>query len=105
MQDLIAHILDRFLIHFVSACALVLCAFFFVSWLARRYRIEWIPGSLEARLFLSAMIVFAASTLREAYDVANGGPLIKSFTDYASWFLGCAASAWGLYRYHYLADD
>jgi ABC-type Mn2+/Zn2+ transport system permease subunit len=100
-----AYIFERFVIHFVSACSLVLMAFFFIAWLARRYRIEWIPGSLESRLAVSAGIVCLLSTYREAYDVAHGQILFKAFTDYVSWLLGCGCAAWGLYRFHHLEDE
>jgi hypothetical protein len=39
--------------------------------------------------------------MREAWDVANGQPLVKVVTDYMSWLLGTGFGAWGLHRWHY----
>jgi hypothetical protein len=58
----------------------------------------WIPSNFNSQLLIAALAVFAFSTLREAYDVSVGQPLVKAFTDYASWIIGTGVGAWGLYR-------
>lgn len=98
MSELL-HIIDRGTIHFFSSMSLVMLAFFAFRTAARRSHSAWLPAAWRQHLLFAAVAVFAVSTLREAYDVANGQPLVKAFTDYGSWLLGCGASAWGLYRF------
>lgn len=95
---MIWHILERFVIHFTSATSLVLVMFMLLRSLARHGYTNWLP-TWRASLIVAALFVFAVSTTREAYDVANGQPLVKAFTDYASWLLGCGVAAWGLTRF------
>jgi hypothetical protein len=95
------HIIDRFVIHFTAATSLVLMLAIGFRYLSRRSKSAWFPHSMHQTLVYAAMTVFAMSTLREALDVANGQPLAKAFTDYASWLLGTGFAAWGLYRWHY----
>lgn len=83
--------IERAVIHFFSNTALVFGAF----WLVRVTQRRW-PKHLP--LGTAALLVFTGAALREAWDVAHGQPLWKAFTDYLSWFLGCAFSAWLLYR-------
>ena len=98
-MDLLTLILDRFVIHFFASTSLVALAFFFIRWIVRKLQsshpvdlMRWFP------IVLSGLLVFAVSATREAVDVANGQPLIKAFTDYLSWFLGCAASVYAIHR-------
>jgi hypothetical protein len=58
----------------------------------------WIPQLFQSQVLIAGLFVFAFSTMREAYDVSQGQPLIKAFTDYASWMIGVSLSIWGLYR-------
>ena len=60
---------------------------------------EWLPEGWRTTLLLSALLVFTASALREAYDVGQGQSQVKAATDYISWVLGCVAAAWGLHRF------
>lgn len=93
-----APIVERFIIHFFCSCGIVLCAFFLLRMIRRRTAWIFLPDEAEQQLFLAALAVFAVSTLREAYDVYCGQQLLKAFTDYASWLLGCGFSVFGLYR-------
>ena len=93
------HILERAVIHFFSACSLVMLTFFALRTARRKWKTSWLPDSFRERLLLAAICVFALSTMREAWDVANGQALIKAFTDYASWLTGCGVATWGLYRF------
>jgi hypothetical protein len=89
---------ERFVIHFFSSCGIVLCTFFLLRLLRRKTSLVFLPSIPEQQLLFSALAVFAVSTLREAYDVYRGQPLLKAFTDYASWLFGCGFSVFGLYR-------
>jgi hypothetical protein len=91
-------ILWRGLLHFICSCGIVLIVLLFLSFIHRRTNWIFLPEIPEQQLFIAALIVFAVSTMREAYDVSNGQPLIKAFTDYASWLLGCGFSVFGIYR-------
>jgi len=92
------HILERALIHFFSSSGIVLCAYFLLGHIQRRVHFAFLSTLREQRLFTAALCVFAVSTMREAYDVAHSQALLKAFTDYASWLLGCGFSVFGLYR-------
>lgn len=97
---MLGHIVDRFIIHFFSSAGLVLATAHGIRVLTKILRnTDWLPAEWKMRLVLSGLLVFAFSTLREAHDIANGQPLIKAYTDYASWLLGCGFSVWGLYRF------
>ena len=103
MRDAL-HILDRFLIHFTAATALLLMAA--IGWraAARKYpQRKFFPRSMEQTLLYSALSTFGAAVLREAFDVAAGQTTTKAVFDYASWFLGLGFGAWGLYRWHYFS--
>lgn len=100
-MELFWHILDRGSIHFTASTTLVLMVAVLIR-LRAKYS-KWLPKSLTQTLVLSALIVFVVATLREAYDVSNGQPLIKAFTDYISWLLGTGVGAWGLYRFRYFS--
>ena len=98
------HILDRGTIHFFSSMSLVMLAFFAFRVAARKSKSAWLPAAWRQQLVIAAVAIFAVSTLREAYDVANGQTVIKAFTDYLSWLAGCGVSAWGLYRFKTSGD-
>lgn len=92
------HILDRFVIHFFSSAGILLCALFALRFVCRRTRTEFLPQTFRAQLVFAALAVFAFAALREAWDVHQGQSIVKAFTDYASWFLGCGCCAYGLHR-------
>lgn len=95
------HIAERFLIHFFSATALTLCAFFALRyWVGHNQKVGvWISARRSHLLVLSAVLVFALLPLREPFDVALGQTWYKAIADQISWFLGAAVSAWGLHRF------
>ena len=99
-MELLQHIAERFIVHLFSAASLVLLAFLLLRSLRRRWFLadEWLPESWRSTLVLAALLIFAGSALREAYDVSVGGALAKSISDYVSWVLGCGCAAWGLHR-------
>lgn len=86
------YIAGRFLLHLGGSTSLVLAVFFFTDWVHRRWE-QGMP------LILAGALVFAGSTLREAWDVARGQSLRKAVVDYASWLVGTAASVWALARF------
>lgn len=92
------HIAERFIIHFFASAGVLLCALFALRYAARKIKSKFIPKDFPIQLLVAGLAVFAVSTMREAYDVSNGQQLVKAFTDYASWLLGCGLSAYGLYR-------
>lgn len=94
-------IMERASIHFASATSLVMITAVWVRFLQRKTHSKWLPKSMYQTLIYAGLTVFAISTMREAYDVAHGQPLVKAFTDYASWLVGTGFGAWGLYRWHH----
>ena len=86
------------MIHFFSSCGIVLAVSFALALLQRKKPQPWLPSTLQQIVVTAAILVFAMSTLREAYDVSKGGLLVKSTFDYISWAGGSAVSAWGLLR-------
>lgn len=105
-MNLFLNIIERGVIHFFSSFSIVVMVFF-----ALRYGYLKLPKvrrffeyqiSYNHFIVASALLVFAFSTLREAYDVAHGQHLVKAFTDYTSWFLGTGCSAFGIYRLMHL---
>lgn len=93
------HALDRAIIHFFSSAGVCLCAFFALHYVQRRKQWPWLPSLVQPQLLFVAVCVFAGTALREAYDVAQGQPLWKAFSDNLSWLCGCAVSVWGLWRF------
>lgn len=102
------HIIDRWVIHFFASTSLVLMLTMLFLWLQRTKRLPvwtrqfaavFMVAQVPQMLVLAAVLVFAGSTLREAFDVWMGQSLLKAFTDYSSWLAGVATSAWGLYRF------
>jgi hypothetical protein len=97
-----AHILERFIIHFFSSCAITLMVFFVLRYWGQHNRKVpmFISGRHGHLVVTAALIVFAFATLREPFDIALGGQVwYKAIFDQASWLLGCATAAWGLYRF------
>lgn len=95
---MLGHIVERFIIHLFSAMGLVVGTFFAFQSIHRRLKSSWLPSNIGGRLLLSGLLVFGITAMREAYDVANGQPLVKAFTDYASWLIGLGLGIWATYR-------
>ena len=95
------HIAERFLIHFASATFLTLAVFFLLRvWLKTNRKIgNWISADVRHLLVLSALAVWALSTLREPFDAKMGQTSVKATFDFISWLAGCGCAAWGLYRF------
>lgn len=98
---MIGHIAERFLIHFASSAFLVAAVYFALRyWIRRNAKVGiWVSSRKTHLLTVAALIVAALSSLREPFDVFNGGWVLKSYFDFVSWYLGSAVSAWGLYRF------
>jgi hypothetical protein len=92
------HIAERFVIHFFSSCGVVLCVLLVLRMIQRRKPSKFLPSMIGQQLVFAALAVFAASTLREAWDVHQGQTVTKAVFDYISWLSGAGLSAWGLYR-------
>ena len=96
MTDVL-HILDRAVIHFFSSAGVYLIALW-GFWLLERKARWWPPLKGWWELILPAAASFLFISLREAFDAAAGGALVKSVCDWLSWLAGLGASAWALYR-------
>ena len=95
------HILERFFIHFTASAFFVLAFFYALRyWLQRNAKVGvWLSCRNSHLLVTAALLVFALFTLREPWDVyAGNNSFTKSCFDQASWFIGAAVSAWGIYR-------
>lgn len=92
------HIITRFLLHFGATGILVPAVTLGLLWLRRRLRTSWLPAEYLPNLLLAAAAIGLLPAFREAYDVANGQPLFKAFTDNVSWVGGAALSAFLTYR-------
>ena len=77
------HILIRSIVHFFSA-GIILFAFAHILDYAklRARNLE-----LNETVILCGLVILWTAAMREAYDVWNGGALIKSLFDFASWFI------------------
>ena len=96
------HILERFMLHFVAATFLTLGVYFGLRlWLRKTRKVaSFLSANYAHLLVTSALIVFAIAPLREPLDIYLGNnSIVKSFFDQASWCLGAAVSAFGLYRF------
>ena len=89
-MELLAHIVDRFLIHFFASGGLLISGT--IGYKLAKSRFKNIER-YEDTLVIGLLIVWLTAT-REAYDVYNGGPLIKSIADFISWTLG--VTVWGI---------
>ena len=92
------NIIERFLIHFFASGGILLATVFALRTAYRRTRYSWLPSTLFTQCLVLSICIFAAAALREAYDVSQGGTLIKSVFDYVSWAGGCGCSAWAIIR-------
>lgn len=95
---MIEHILDRSFLHMMMGAAVFLMCDYGIQYLRRRYaspRFEfWYQKAVAALLGVYLI------SLREPYDVWNGQPLVKAYTDNLSWWIGTIAiGAWGVYRW------
>jgi hypothetical protein len=98
-MNLFLHILFRFGLHFLAAGFISACTYAVCSWLWRK--LDW-PLRRQAQqvvfLIFTCLPVALIPSLREAFDVAAGQPILKAATDYVSWFAGTGFMAWLLYR-------
>lgn len=97
-----AHIIERFFIHFAASTFLCLAFFFALRyWVTHTSKVgNWLSSRKEHLLVVAALCVFALLPVREPWDVyAQNNTVLKSYFDVLSWFLGPAISVWGLYRY------
>ena len=94
---MIAHMLERSVIHFFSSAGVYLIALWGFWMLERKCR--WWPelrGWWE--LILPAVASFLFISFREAFDVSAGDPVVKSVFDWISWVCGLGVSVWAMYR-------
>ena len=90
------HVVQRFGLHVLASNALVTWTFFGV----RMARLKWpkfaryTPSNMRVQLVMCAILVALGAFSREAYDVSQGGLLIKSVFDMISWIVGPAAAVY-----------
>ncbi len=91
-MDFIALIADRFLTHFFASGGLLIAC-----------SLGWMVAKRKARnldryepIILPALVILWVTATREAYDVWNGGKLVKSVFDFISWTLGVAVWGWAV---------
>ena len=94
---MIGHVIERFIIHIFSGASVVLIALW-GFWIIER-KIKWFP-ELRGWMFyiFPSLIAFTFISFREVFDVANGGPVIKSLTDWTSWLIGLVFAVYTIYR-------
>ena len=95
-MELFAHIVERFIIHFFSGSGVVVLSLTAWAWCERKKWIRQLPGwwFFIVPVGLACFLIF----LREPVDVSAGGWTGKSYIDLVSWFLGCGAGVYGMYR-------
>ena len=95
-----SHQRERFIIHFFCAGGVLTLAQTGFWFLERKVR--WISKLLKGWLWFIVPGVAAifAINLREPFDVAAGGDLIKSYIDPIGWTLGVIIFSWGRWRLH-----
>ena len=96
------HVLEQFVLHFLSATCLTVAVFFGLFYWGRHNKKVsiWVSGNWIHLLVTSALIIAAILPLREPYDIWRGNnTFTKSCFDQVSWFAGVAVAAWGLYRF------
>jgi len=93
----LAHILDRFVLHFVMSTGVLLLAM--VGFIYLQRRVLWFP-TLHGwwSYVVPALLSFAIISLREVFDVYYGQLVAKAVTDWCSWVLGLGVAVWGMYR-------
>lgn len=94
-MEFVAHVANRFLIHFFASGGLLIAA-----------SLGWIIAKRKARnleryepIILPALVILWVTATREAYDVWRGGELVKSVFDFISWTLGVAVWGVGLTKF------
>jgi len=89
---MIQHILERSVIHFFSAGMVTLGFRYLLYVLDKHVLTRALGGYIYWLLpcFVAPFVIF----LREPFDVAKGGPLVKSYTDILSWAVGCLVSTY-----------
>jgi hypothetical protein len=90
-QGSIQHILKRALLHFGLSIGLYAGCLALVKWLAD-YEPTWVE------YLWAGVLLWGIIAPREAVDVAKGQPLLKVFTDWASWASGAVFSVF-LFRW------
>lgn len=94
----IGHVVERTFIHLFSSGGVFLLALCGLR-LAERHA-PWPPLPMPWPLFLAALAPFTVISLREIWDVKNGGWFHKSWIDWLSWASGLGLCAWAM---HWLA--
>ena len=94
---MIGHIIERFIVHLFSG-ALVVLAALWGFWIIER-KVKWFP-ELKGWMFyiFPSLTAFILISFREVWDVANGGPVVKSVIDWIGWLAGIGGADYTLYR-------
>ena len=98
-MEMVEHTIERFFIHLFSGAAVLMLSQVGFAYWERKW--ERFPTWLLHGWFwfiVPGLAAFAAVASREIFDVAAGGPAIKSYFDYLSWILGIGLASWGRLR-------
>lgn len=98
---MIAHILEREMIHLFSSPGVYLLMLLLSEFLRRKWGWwKWHCPQGWMAYILPAMACFIFISFREVWDVtkANPDPVFKSVVDWTVWMSGLGLSIWGIYR-------
>lgn len=92
----IVYVFERYVLHIFEATAIYLIAVAAFYWMMRK--LGWRRMQGWWALIAPAVLAFIPISFREVFDVYNGDPIYKSFTDWSSWMVGFGLAIWGIYR-------
>jgi len=96
-------VFERYVLHIFEAAAVYLLAVAIFYWIVRK--LGWRRMQGWWALVAPAVLAFLPISFREVFDVYNGDPIYKSFSDWSSWMVGFGLCIWGIYRLTPLFDE
>ena len=95
-MDYWLHVLDRFVIHFMSGTTVQVMMLTLQEWLRRRF--WWYPDLRGwAAYIVPALVALLVIFAREPVDAIRDGAL-KSYIDLGSWVIAIGGGTYALYR-------
>jgi hypothetical protein len=98
-MQFINHVFWRFWMHIFGTAGPILAISLILLTVKRHYKTRFLPQGVLAMLTLAGFVTASVWVLREPFDVASGGRLVKTVFDFISVFAGAGVSIWGLYRF------
>lgn len=99
----VMYVFERYVLHIFEAAAVYLLAVAIFYWVVRK--LGWRRMQGWWALVAPAVLAFIPISFREVFDVYNGDPIYKSFSDWSSWMVGFGLAIWGIYRLTPLFND